>query len=65
MSHIHNDHILQFEDELAKSIEREELTMSDSSPITLLEIAKALNIIADTLENIERRLDSDTDNTLH
>lgn len=65
MSRTNFNHILQFEDELSKSIELEQLELKNSTPIILLEIAKTLNIIADTLENIERRLDSDQDNTLH
>jgi hypothetical protein len=59
------EHILKFESELAESIENNPPIMERSTPIVLIEIAKTLSIIADTLENIERRLTSDQDNTLH
>lgn len=62
MSRTNFNHILQFEDDIAES---GTLSLENATPIILLEIAKALNIIADTLENIERRLDIDQDNTLH
>lgn len=50
------NHILHVEDDLAESIKENPNMMEQSTPIVLMEIAKALCIIADTLENIERRL---------
>ena len=49
-------HILQFEEDLAESIKENPDLMEKSTSIILMEIAKALCIISDTLENIERRL---------
>ena len=49
------NHILHFEDDLAESFKAGTVTMEGCIPIVLLEIAKTLSIMADTLENIERR----------
>lgn len=59
------NHILHFEDDLSESVKSGTVSLEHATPIILLEIAKALNIIADNLDNIERRLDSDPHNTLH
>ena len=57
------NHILHIEDDLAESIKNGKVTIDSSIPIILMEIAKALCIIADTLENIERRQPDGKDST--
>ena len=59
------NHMLQVEAEIIDEVTAGRVTEEHVQSALLVEISKALYIIADTLENIERRLDSDPDNTLH
>ena len=57
------NHTLRLEDELAESIKNDPFVMERATSIILMEMAKTLSIMADTLENIERRLTLDKNNS--
>ena len=47
------NHMLRVEDDLAERIKTDPHIMESATSIILMEIAKTLSIMADTLENIE------------